>query len=382
MVNAIAQSSLLDAAAVVCALVTKIQEMHAMPQLSILRGQLLQGLDEYARQASGMGFDKEAISKGHYALCAMIDESILRMPWGQKSGWALQGFSMQFYRDNNAGEKFFLGLNKLAEQPERHIALIELFYVCICLGFRGRFALIQQGDSELERLRKHVYHLIERQRGKPSGTLSDYWQGVPTPVWKPNYLLPVWWIIIACLLIAFLSLMMLRASLNAVYLPEVSKLSQLVYIPTSKIKKAPPKITLTQLLKTDIDDGKVFVKEEAGYGVITLRGDALFESGSTRINSDFIPIIERVALAVNTYGGMVTVVGHTDNRPIKALSIQSNLELSKLRARHVADMMAQYLSPSKISVIGRGDMQPIMPNDTLENRAKNRRVEVTVTSLK
>lgn len=382
MTNVNQQSSLLDAATMVCALVTQIREMHGMPQLAILRNQLLNSLDQFAQQASSAGFDKDAISKGHYALCAIIDESILRTPWGQKSGWASQGFAMQFYRENNAGEKFFLGLNKLAEQPDRHIALIELFYVCICLGFRGRFALIQHGENDLDRLRKQIYQLIEKQRGKPSPLLSENWQGSPTAIWKPSYFLPVWWAIITCIVIALLSLMIFRSSLNSLYSPEISKITKLMYIPTTKIQKETPKVTLTQLLKADIESGLVFVTEEPGHGIVRIRGDELFSSGSTHLNDSLLPVIVRVAQAVNTYGGMVTIAGHTDDRPIKALAIQSNLELSKLRARNVADIMAQYVSPTKMTVIGRGDMEPISPNNSNENRAKNRRVEVSVDSLK
>ena len=86
MTNINQQSSLLDAATMVCALVTQIREMHGMPQLAILRNQLLNSLDQFAQQASSAGFDKDAISKGHYALCAIIDESILRTLGGKSPG--------------------------------------------------------------------------------------------------------------------------------------------------------------------------------------------------------------------------------------------------------------------------------------------------------
>ena len=125
-----------------------------------------------------------------------------------------------------------------------------------------------------------------------------------------------------------------------------------------------------------------FTLTEEGW-TLRLPEKLLFGFDQSDIQASQKPALEALSKQLQQYNlNKIKVVGHTDNRPIKALSIQSNLELSKLRARHVADMMAQYLSPSKISVIGRGDMQPIMPNDTLENRAKNRRVEVTVTSLK
>jgi type VI secretion system protein ImpK len=104
----------------------------------------------------------------------------------------------------------------------------------------------------------------------------------------------------------------------------------------------------------------------------------LFESGRAEIAPSEKPLVESVARALQQLTGRVLVTGHTDNVPIRTLRFPSNWQLSKSRAEAVRALLAQTVAPERLTAEGRADTQPLVPNDTPEHRARNRRVEITL----
>lgn len=376
----IASASIVSTASTVFAIITQIRQTPRMPQMTLLRNQLLQALEEYGQKAQQLKLNNEAIGMGKYALCALIDETILSSPWGQQSGWANQGLVLQYYQDTKAGERFFLGLNKILELPEKNNDLLELFYTCLNLGFRGRYALVNQGEYELEKLRKKLYITIRQYKIQAPTQISSHWQGVAISLNKPIYWLPLWIMLVAFIVCTLLIIALMRTSLNELYLPEMSKVSALIYKPTYS-KPVVTAVTLTQLLKKEIHQGLVTVAETESGGTVTIKGDEMFASGRASIKPSFENTVLHIAQAIKKYGGMVTIAGHSDNQPIKLLSIKSNIELSKLRAENVANLMSKYIAYSTMTIVGKGEMEPLVANDSPQNRSKNRRVEITINRI-
>jgi len=121
------------------------------------------------------------------------------------------------------------------------------------------------------------------------------------------------------------------------------------------------------------------VRDEADRSVVILRGDGLFDSGSTEVKSRYIPVLSRVSDALNTVPGAVLVTGYTDNVPIRTVRFPSNYELSQARADMVRRIVDERLTVrNRIRAEGRADSDPVAPNDSAENRSRNRRVEVTL----
>ena len=110
-------------------------------------------------------------------------------------------------------------------------------------------------------------------------------------------------------------------------------------------------------------------------------GDAIafYDPGSAEIKPDLLPVINRIAQAINQVPGVVTVSGHTDNQPTKrSLRFPSNYELSLERARGVATLLGQTVQNHTIKAEGLADSKPLAPNNTPDGRARNRRVEITL----
>jgi type VI secretion system protein ImpK len=111
---------------------------------------------------------------------------------------------------------------------------------------------------------------------------------------------------------------------------------------------------------------------------VTILGDGLFKPGEATIGTDDQWLLGRIADALKRVPGQVDVIGHSDNIPIRTLRFPSNWELSKSRAESVARLLAASVGPARGRYDGRGDSEPLTPNDTPQGRAKNRRVEITL----
>lgn len=135
---------------------------------------------------------------------------------------------------------------------------------------------------------------------------------------------------------------------------------------------------LNAVLAPDLQRDLVSVEERDGRIMITFPDAALFQSGSAGLAEDARPLIQKVANVLAQTSGPIAVVGHTDDVPISTARFPSNWELSTARATSVLRGMEQAdgLDMQRLMVMGFADKKPVAPNDTPENRAKNRRVEI------
>jgi type VI secretion system protein ImpK len=104
----------------------------------------------------------------------------------------------------------------------------------------------------------------------------------------------------------------------------------------------------------------------------------LFQSGRAQIEPQFLPLLRRIGAALRDQPGAVQVVGYTDNQPIHTIAFPSNFQLSAARAQAAAAVIGSQIDPSRISVEGRADADPIASNDTPQGREENRRIEVVL----
>lgn len=128
---------------------------------------------------------------------------------------------------------------------------------------------------------------------------------------------------------------------------------------------------------------EIEMKYSLNYVKITLPGETLFDSGIARIRPEALPIIDSIGVVVSEQrfsDYQIQIEGHTDNVPINTIYYPSNWELSAARAIAVGTYLIDSagFEETKVSCTGYGEFHPILNNDTPENRAINRRVEVKI----
>ncbi len=116
---------------------------------------------------------------------------------------------------------------------------------------------------------------------------------------------------------------------------------------------------------------------------IHIMESALFDEGKANLKPRARAILDMVARDIIELPNHVRVEGHTDDRPINNERFPSNWELSTARATEVVRYFVEDYSypPAKISALGYAQFRPIVPNSSVENRARNRRVDIVVLTM-
>jgi len=117
--------------------------------------------------------------------------------------------------------------------------------------------------------------------------------------------------------------------------------------------------------------------------IVTFSEKYMFDSGKADIYPEAKEVIKNIASLLVDEPNRISIEGHTDNTPINTPEFPSNWELSTKRATNVLKYLLEELKfePKRLTAAGFGEWHPVAPNDTLENKAKNRRVDLIVRRL-
>lgn len=118
--------------------------------------------------------------------------------------------------------------------------------------------------------------------------------------------------------------------------------------------------------------------------MIRVREADSFPSGSALLQSGFMPVLDKLQSLLDETEGRIVVSGHTDNVPISTSNYPSNWVLSAARAASVVHYLSEIrlTDPSRIEIRAFSDTRPVAENDTAENRARNRRIEIYIGTPK
>ncbi len=136
---------------------------------------------------------------------------------------------------------------------------------------------------------------------------------------------------------------------------------------------------LNRVLAPLISNGQVSVLQSGRGIVMDINVRVLFHEGDATLQTQAIPTLAAVARVLQSNKFDIEVEGHTDNVPIRTPLYPSNWELSSARASSVVRLfIREGVDSHRLTAAGVADNQPLAPNDSLEHRAKNRRVTVTI----
>ena len=367
---------LLGAAATLLALGEQLRSSGSHDDPAELRTHLLQQIAEFEAAAAAVGVTRPKVTAARYLLCSFLDEVIAATPWG--SDGSVVPLLREFHDEHSGADKVFQLLERLGQDPAANTDLLELFYVCLRLGFEGCYRTLPDGQAQLEAIAARV---LEVTRPGPSTArnrrLSEPEQGVVRHRHREVRVLPLWLLVLltgGLLLGVFLAL---GTRLDALAQPVFRQLhaASLALRVERGGRAARPR--LAPLLKADIDRGAITVRDEALRSLVTLPADTLFAPGGANIEAGQQELLRRVALELTKTAGQIAVVGHSDDTPVASLRFPSNWHLSHERARAVLAQLQQYgVAASRLRAEGRADIEPLLPNLDAAARARNRRVEI------
>ena len=168
-------NSLLGAASALLALNSRLKLTLTHDNLELLQEDLKAEIHAFESQAYAQGYTTQTIVLSRYALCALLDETISQMVWGQD--WLVHYALLQhFHGEADADERFFSILQRLCDQPERSVDVLELLYCCLSQGYEGQFKIKIGSKQQQDSLLEQVYQRISQVR-----TAEPLWQPPPQP---------------------------------------------------------------------------------------------------------------------------------------------------------------------------------------------------------
>lgn len=375
---------LLGAASVLLALVARLRASSAHADPDGLRRQLLAHMADFEAQAAVAGVPRPRISAARYLLCSFLDEVIAATPWGLGT-WEDRTLLGEFHEERLGGDKCFELLERLGQDPAANADVLELFYVCLALGFEGRYRGQPDGPARLAAIAERVLAEVRPAALQPpreARSLSLRWQGVSAPL-QPGLRLPPLWsvaLLAAALVLAALLGFQLRLAAQAQpLLRELHALPALLLgqrAPADAAVAAGP-ARLAPLLQADVAAGALAVRDERLRSVLTLPADALFKGGGAELQPHAPALLGRAAQALRSQPGQVAVIGHSDDAPAASLQYPSAWHLSRARAQAVLDELArQGVDAQRLHAEGRADAEPLAGGRSAQDRARNRRVEI------
>ncbi|MES2300168.1 MAG: DotU family type IV/VI secretion system protein [Pseudomonadota bacterium] len=198
---------------------------------------MTQFLDEFVRGAAKMGAARVDIDAARYAFCAAIDEAVLHSNGNLQEQWERRPLQLVVFGDQLAGENFYLRLEELRAKGSLHLQALEVFHMCLLLGFHGRYIVGKHEsiDHFTARLGDEIAHMKGR-----SGGFAPHAQRPDQFVNKLRNDVPLW---VFCSLFALIGLLgygALRATLH-----NHTQSALLAYNDVVKLAPRPAHLTIT-----------------------------------------------------------------------------------------------------------------------------------------
>ena len=388
-----------------------LRQRETPPDIAALRAETVEAVRAYETRLGAAGIPPQQARAAHYVVCATLDDVIRSRPWGE--GWSVEGLVSTFHHDVTGGDKVFELLAHFQTAPGANRDLLLLIYLCLSLGFAGRTRVSRRGGLELMQTRENLYRILRAQFGAPEQDLSPHWRGVDArhePLGARRGLLLLLGLLILLLSGLFVTLSGLlgrstdaalarMASLPPETVPSLYVEPEPAPEPEEAVVEpdpppdpppvaaraeapteppAPPVDAFISFLQPEVEEGLVRLYRDGDAVLVRISNAGAFRPGSARIDPSFLPLLDRIGQALTAEDFDVTVLGHTDDQPIRNAPFPSNAHLSTARAAAVRDVLGGYVDPEGIEISGEADARPIATNATAQGREANRRTEIVV----
>jgi type VI secretion system protein ImpK len=147
-----------------------------------LRSKTLEVLARMERDARDTGIDTETCRNAKFALVAFLDEAVTGLSFADKEMWITNPLQSELFGLNSAGEEFFRRLDDLRRRPQEHIQVLEVYYLCLVLGFKGKYhldnpeglrQLVEDTKADIVRTKERRFHFPLSPHGAPEEKFGE-----------------------------------------------------------------------------------------------------------------------------------------------------------------------------------------------------------------
>jgi type VI secretion system protein ImpK len=376
--------------------VPEIRHMLKHRDPALLRKSLVDQVRAFRMKAEAAGVAQGTVEDSVYALGALLDDAASFTPWGHD--WSTKGVLQELLQKTDGADTLVARLEKISNNAAADASLLELYYICLALGFEGRYRNAPNGRRELGLLNDRIYSAVARHRPRPVDGLSERWRSplgpqpapAPAPAAKTSppparsfHNMPRQAKLAAILgglaTLVVIFLLALRLSEDDGR-DAVSSRNRVAGLSATPQAAPDPSAAAAASLQAALAGEAVDVTGSAGRVSLALRDNNQYGSGAVSVKPALKPLLAKIGKALESVPGAVVVAGYSDSTPIQSGGVYaSNQALSLARAQSAAREMAAALSDKKrVSAEGKGDAEPLAPGDGAAERAKNRRVVISL----
>ncbi|WP_417515533.1 type IVB secretion system protein IcmH/DotU [Marinobacter sp.] len=158
---------LTDAATPLLGLVIRIRRLADFGSVERLYQQVVDEVTAIDRELVEQGYERPTVVAYRYVLCAFIDEAVLGTDWGAHSMWSQHSLLSRFHNETWGGEKVFAILARMEQEPARYKDMLAFIYLCLCLGFEGRYKVMENGRDEYEQILRGLHEQLQSLKEDP-----------------------------------------------------------------------------------------------------------------------------------------------------------------------------------------------------------------------
>jgi len=146
--------------------------------------------DDFERRAERYRFNHKIVNVSKFALAAFVDEAVLTAQFPLRHEWEKNPLQLKYFGEQLAGNKFFDKLDSMLSQIEVTQDAVEIYYYCMLLGFKGKYAVYEQ-EKLLATMQTTANHLVKVGKIK-SVDLSPNWIANDQPKPPEKKGMPIW----------------------------------------------------------------------------------------------------------------------------------------------------------------------------------------------
>lgn len=183
---------LVDAANSLLGMVVRVRQLETLDNVERLYRQVIDEVTSIDVELAEQGYERATLLAYRYVLCSFIDEAVMSTSWGQHSAWAEHSLLTRFHNETWGGEKVFSILSRLQQEPHRYRDMLAFIYLCLCLGFEGRYRVMSYGRDEYEQLVRNLGDQLAGLGEPPQETLTSPLDNVIRHGHRRRRGLPTW----------------------------------------------------------------------------------------------------------------------------------------------------------------------------------------------